>query len=435
MSEMVLTGPLLDFGTSFWRSPLAMEEFPGLMAAGMDSIGRFGIGFFSVFMLGSSVKVFSRRCNQGAELGRLLEFRSGTSMRPILSQPDYRKLPLDGGTRVEVRLKIDPTQRGGLQYSLFYGAGPLPLPALVGLLAPNLNVALFVRSDGVETQITRPGDWLDIADEQFAFRLSPWKSKGPPDHKLMRIVLNEDGQTVGRAAIHPEAEYSYYPTGGWVSVAGLRATRMRNVSGVFLGEAMTAARDTAVPMVDDAGLAKWASEQAELICQHVHDEEKQAEAAEVILGCGGTLGNLKIVCFGGEWLDQHQLTALVKDRVKLSIQLEGEFSYDEDHDDVFPRAFRDSFQMAGDVAMVPSHEGSILKNSFARWPNIDPPPGDLKTRLAAFVIEVITRAWGGRIESTPETRVVGDVDGTLIERDVDRLSIPSPLPWDDEVET
>jgi len=52
MSELVLTGPLLDFGTSFWRSPLVMEEFPGLVASGMQAIGRFGIGFFSVFMLG-----------------------------------------------------------------------------------------------------------------------------------------------------------------------------------------------------------------------------------------------------------------------------------------------------------------------------------------------------------------------------------------------
>src|SRR3546814_7262110 len=42
MSELVLTGPLLDFGTSFWRSPLAMDEFPGLMAAGMTAIGRLG---------------------------------------------------------------------------------------------------------------------------------------------------------------------------------------------------------------------------------------------------------------------------------------------------------------------------------------------------------------------------------------------------------
>jgi histidine kinase/DNA gyrase B/HSP90-like ATPase len=60
MSEQVLTGPLLDFGTSFWRSPLAMEEFPGLMAAGMHAIGRFGIGFFSVFMLGPVVRVYTR---------------------------------------------------------------------------------------------------------------------------------------------------------------------------------------------------------------------------------------------------------------------------------------------------------------------------------------------------------------------------------------
>src|SRR3546814_15930147 len=43
MSELVLTGPLLDFGTSFWRSPLAMDDFPGLLAAGMTPIGRFGI--------------------------------------------------------------------------------------------------------------------------------------------------------------------------------------------------------------------------------------------------------------------------------------------------------------------------------------------------------------------------------------------------------
>src|SRR3546814_289514 len=71
MSELVLTGPLLDFGTSFWRSPLAMDEFPGLMAAGMTAIGRFGIGFFSVFMLGSEVRVYSRRFDLGVGDGRL----------------------------------------------------------------------------------------------------------------------------------------------------------------------------------------------------------------------------------------------------------------------------------------------------------------------------------------------------------------------------
>jgi hypothetical protein len=94
MSEQVLTGPLLDFGTSFWRSPLAMEEFPGLMAAGMNAIGRFGIGFFSVFMLGSVVRVYSRRCDKGHGSGRLLEFRGGTSARPILSPAPSSPVPI-----------------------------------------------------------------------------------------------------------------------------------------------------------------------------------------------------------------------------------------------------------------------------------------------------------------------------------------------------
>jgi len=108
MSEQVLTGPLLDFGTSFWRSPLAMEEFPGLIAAGMHAIGRFGIGFFSVFMLGPIVRVYSRRCDKGQETGRLLEFRGGTSTRPILSPVPGEPVPIDGGTRVEVLLRDDP---------------------------------------------------------------------------------------------------------------------------------------------------------------------------------------------------------------------------------------------------------------------------------------------------------------------------------------
>src|SRR3546814_8992671 len=109
MSELVLTGPLLDFGTSFWRSPLAMDEFPGLMAAGMTAIGRFGIGFFSVFMLGSEVRVYSRRCDRGVEDGRLLEFRDGAASRPILSPADPKDLPRDGGTRIEVKRSEEHT--------------------------------------------------------------------------------------------------------------------------------------------------------------------------------------------------------------------------------------------------------------------------------------------------------------------------------------
>lgn len=46
MSRRVMTGPLLDFGSSFWTSDLARSELPGLLSSGYKSAGQFGIGFY-----------------------------------------------------------------------------------------------------------------------------------------------------------------------------------------------------------------------------------------------------------------------------------------------------------------------------------------------------------------------------------------------------
>ena len=142
MSEHVLTGPLIDFGSSFWRSPLAAEEFPGLLATGMAPIGRFGIGFFSVFMLGSVVRVISRRYDRGEETTRILEFRDGTASRPILYPATHDTGPLDGGTRIEVRLNVEPRDSKGLLGTALGGRKGLKLSQLVGALAPNVDAAI-----------------------------------------------------------------------------------------------------------------------------------------------------------------------------------------------------------------------------------------------------------------------------------------------------
>jgi Histidine kinase-, DNA gyrase B-, and HSP90-like ATPase len=61
MSERVITRSLLDFGTSFWSSEVAAELYPGLPSAqNFRPIGRYGIGFFSVFMYSENVQVISR---------------------------------------------------------------------------------------------------------------------------------------------------------------------------------------------------------------------------------------------------------------------------------------------------------------------------------------------------------------------------------------
>ena len=421
MSEHVLTGPLLDFGTSFWRSPLAMEEFPGLMAAGMHAIGRFGIGFFSVFMLGPIVRVYSRRCDKGRETGRLLEFHDGTSARPILSPATGDPVPIDGGTRVEVLLRNNPHEAGGLLSVTSYVTRTIQLDALVGAVAPNLNVAIETMVQGDTRPIARPGDWLEINSFDLVRRLNPAfnhsESDTPKaDRVLMQPLEDATGQVFGRAFISP-SRYSLSADVGCVTISGLRAARLHNVQGVLLGEAVTAARDAARPLVTKEALERWASKQAEMIGASVKDEERQARSAEVVLECGGEIGYLKFVKWGSDWLTPSEFEEQLRSSTEIAISFDGEFDYDEDQDDVHPREFREDFTISERIALVLKHDGGILEIGNNSWPrSVTGQPKRNVSNAAAYIGDLIRRVWGENIHEDEEERVVGKVGGFDITR-------------------
>jgi hypothetical protein len=423
MSEQVLTGPLLDFGTSFWRSPLALEEFPGLMAAGMHAIGRFGIGFFSVFMLGPVVRVYSRRCDKGQDTGRLLEFRDGTSARPILSPAPAEPVPIDGGTRVEVLLKDNPQQPGGLLHINSYGKQTMTLAALVGAVAPNLDVAISTIVKESAEAVIRPGDWLKISDFDLVRRLNPnldQSESGAPkaNRTLMQPIEGPNNEVFGRAFISP-SEYSFSESSGWVTISGLRASELRNVEGVLLGEAVTAARDAAQPLATMEALARWASKQADLIVTSVKDEERQARSAEVVLECGGVIGNLKFIKWGTDWLNTIEFKERLCSLTEIAISFDGEFDYDEDQDDVHPKEFRQDFEASEDIALVLNHGGGILKAGNHVWPkSVTGQPQYRESNVAAYTRDLIRRAWGDALQEDEEHRIVGTVSYSEITRRV-----------------
>lgn len=105
MSERVLTGPLLDFGTSFWTTNLVQSEFPGLRSSKFKPIGRFGIGFYSVFMLAEQVFIASRNFNTGFADVRQLKFINGFSLRPILSKGAPHNFNSTISTQVKIKIK------------------------------------------------------------------------------------------------------------------------------------------------------------------------------------------------------------------------------------------------------------------------------------------------------------------------------------------
>jgi hypothetical protein len=322
MSREVLTDSLLDFGTSFWESDRVIDELPGLLSSGFRPTGKFGIGFFSVFMWGDDVDVVSRRYDAGRSETHILEFRGGVGKRPLLRTAGPGEELKESGTQVRVLLDEDALWRLGITTG---EPNTAALVALCGWIAPALAVDLKVEEDGVLTPAVKANDWITMPFDQLIGRVfrSPLriyerpqaKEDGPhpqPDPEQLRkareeeerfeaefkekieavtsrasLLEDEDGQVVGRLAIG-----DVFSNSGFTVVGGLRAGELDDVSGILLARPTTASRNGGIPLVPESKLAEWASEQARSIV--LRDGDEAMEAAGIIRGCGGDTADLPL---------------------------------------------------------------------------------------------------------------------------------------------
>lgn len=97
---------LLDFGNSYWKSSLAKYENKGLWSNGFTSIGKFGIGFYSIFMVAKSVEVVTKRYDMGVKDANKIEFPIGLTLSPILSKTTL-KSSLSTIVKFELKDEID----------------------------------------------------------------------------------------------------------------------------------------------------------------------------------------------------------------------------------------------------------------------------------------------------------------------------------------
>ncbi len=307
MSEAVLTGPLIDFGSSYVSSALVKSERPGLLSKGRKRIGKFGIGFFSSFMLGDEVIVTSRPFDAGFDQIRTLHFRQGIGHRPLLL--DDRPSDLGCNTSTRVRLRLTPERceellrmPGGFGEKL-----PLTLTDLVGMLCPMLDADIYVEVGGMRRMV-HSRRWMDEDRLSWLRRITGADARNEThlDENLIAAAplltfLDPNDPNAGLACITGS------PGAGVIAVGTLRASMVFNrFSDDFVGAIDhlpdNPRRSHGKPRLD-AHLAEWASDQA----LRNHDigtpVPRRIYAAERVAQFGGDATPIAMVRLNREWVD------------------------------------------------------------------------------------------------------------------------------------
>jgi hypothetical protein len=430
MSERTLSGALLDFGKSFWLSEEVKREFPGLLARGMKSIGRFGIGFFSVFMLGDIVKVTSQRHDAAKEATSTLEFRSGLELRPILRRATSVEYLRNGGTRVSVKLKLSPYEEGGLLAAQKEVNSEDALRAILPSLCPSVEVNVMVGQDEVLSPYFSANDWTRITGDELLRRVGHRtnvtvfdKEGGWKDPKLraaygelVQPLLAPNGAVHGRACIRGTGGREWNHV-GVVTVGGFSAKTIPGIGGILVGTPLTAARDSALPTVSAEILATWASQQAVLIYGSKMDGKAKLQAAGTVMQCGGDPGGLPIIKYDGEFPDLEELREILTKLDSVKVFEGTEIEYDEYKDKCHPREFENDFKPDPSVAFLARMPGAIIDAQGKKWPDciVDRSASkSYETQLRSLLGEV----WGEFEEDFCDNFKVGTANGWDIERTV-----------------
>lgn len=404
MSEQVLRRYLLDFGNSYWGSSLMLEEFPGLLADGMIPIGKYGIGFFSIFMLGSAVRVRTKRADASQTSTLVMEFNTGLTTRPVIRQAETSEILKDGGTAIRVWLTHPSAKRGGL-LAEDRSENPISLAQLCRNVSPCLNVTLHSSEHGKEQKCLEAEDWTVCPPLEFLNRLPiHGKKTAKTAAKLerlsenIRILKNKNGEIVGRGYLESERFSEGYPQ-GLITVGGLKACNITGFVGVLAGNPKRASRDFATPIVEPAALLSWATEQAKLAAKSKAPHKEQESCASYVRRFGGETGKLSIGRFRDKWWTSLELE---KERnLPDEIYLTSSYSVSDYEklagfklsDNVF---ITESQSWSGILSDMHDHEwpGWPDKN-FLTWTRMGIVQSAMIERtLGGLVIESIAKAWG-----------------------------------------
>ena len=150
MSMQTIKDYFLNFGSSFWASDLAKSEYPGLNASGFKSIGRFGIGFYAIFMIASEVIVETRKYDKGLDSNIRIKFPSGMCLRPIIAKTKGKSMDISTSVRFMIdEQKLKWTNKFEVKANIIdYQSFCVPYASALSYLTAGLDVDVYYSEFG-----------------------------------------------------------------------------------------------------------------------------------------------------------------------------------------------------------------------------------------------------------------------------------------------
>lgn len=273
MSQTLLTNELLDFGGSYWKSNKFAIDFEGIKNKGFESIGKFGIGFFSVFMLGKKISVTSWKFGESISSMKTLDFYDGINSNPLLRSPtnDEKNRVVDRGTSIKIELDINPYDKNG-----FVGNSNFienNLYSLIKFFAPGSNVKITIKEIDGTVNIISPEHLLKLNTKDLInFIHLPIENHphiGIIDfYKQINIELIEikEGETLhGKLALLPDIQNNSMPLAVTIS-NGIRVKEIGSFVGyIKTNDIVSIKRDSYSKLISYDSMLDWAKKQKRII--------------------------------------------------------------------------------------------------------------------------------------------------------------------------
>jgi hypothetical protein len=155
MSQAILADVLLDFGRTLWTSD-ELLDLPRVASSSFSPTGRFGIGFFSVFIWGRQIRVVTRSGMHPRAATFALDMEEGLDGPVVLRELGDEEQKKEPGTSITVALETDECDE---IYSLINPK--VPTDASIDPFSNKFHNASFRNGwhdDGFGPPLERPGE-------------------------------------------------------------------------------------------------------------------------------------------------------------------------------------------------------------------------------------------------------------------------------------